>query len=723
MNFTSFVSSQLIRRLSLAAGVAIASMALTSTAFSQNANSKPACSGNDPSKWHACVGSASADYGSYTGEFRKGKFDGQGTLNFSNGEIYIGQFKEGNAQGMGLHIKANGERYAGGFVANNYQGKGILQGADGKVISEGVWENDKFVRAEKITDTSIRELLVADKRDNEKQAVPNSGNAGPVNAARLAPLTIYVKKRADWLETVKDIDGKSTLARPERLSGKRLNVCLLVNEKDYGSQGLVYLRETLASALKDYFGGLASGLKPVIIEFRGMQPYDPKLESQKAFSHQTDCWNWYKNVLEVQMTDLVIARSQDEKYLVNKVAIPGVMPNPMQAENFIVSVNNSYSYNFGDGFDVLGQLTGEALASTHQLVVAEQSKKTAAQTERMAEFKKLAEENSRDSVVSLTVQYINDRRMGPELQICSLVHENADKLAIDGFGTLGMAPFSEGLRESMAKATSKPRVNSSIKTFPDLKAFYADYQKGTACHVFVDFPANVSKLMDAIRRDKPTAIAELNMIHSAESLRDKLIASRTDFTTFADYQFAQSVGASARDLKILTSNGAGDAAGFAKLVEEMQKANYSNSQRASDVLGYISDRKEGGSPQGAVKVRDARQAAQAKADKEAAERRRRLDALRAKKSFRMGVICVGMNAVSSAEINIALNLYGNNTHVQAIASFITGSNSCMLRDMTLRGDQLTEVNRSGRFVSLRAAGATDSNAMYGIIPAETWDNP
>ncbi|MEO0315522.1 MAG: hypothetical protein RI928_1978 [Pseudomonadota bacterium] len=719
----SSISSRLLPRLLLTTEIAIASMVLASTAFAQNTNNKPACSGDDPSKWNACIGSASADYGTYTGEFRKGKFDGQGTLNFTNGEIYIGQFKEGNAQGIGLHIKTNGERYAGGFVANNYQGKGILQGADGKVISEGVWEKDKFVRAEKISDASIRALLVADKRDNEKPTSPNPANAGPVNAAKIAPLTIYVKKRADWLQMIKDIDGKNTLAHPEQLSGRRLSVCLLVNEKDYGSQGLVHLRETLAAALKNYFSGLGSGLKPVAIDFLGMQPYDPKLEYQKEFSHQTDCWNWYRNVLEVQMADLVIARSQDEKYLVKKVPIPGVMVNPMRAENFSVAVNNAYDNNFGDGFDVLGQLTGEALATTHQAVAAEQSKKTAEQAERMTEFKKLAEQNSHDSVVSVTVGYISDRQMGAELQICSLAHENADKLAIEGFGTLGMAPYSEGMKQSMAKATDTPRINSAIKTFPDLKAFYADYQKGTSCHVFVDFPANVSKLMDAIRRDKPTAMAELNMIQSAESLRDKLVAARTEFTTYADYQFASSIGASARDLKTLASNGAGDAAGFAKLAEEMQKAGYSNSQRASDVVRYISDRKEGGSPQGAIKVREARQAAQAKAEKEAAERRRKLDAMRAKKSFRMGVVCVGLNTVSSAEMNIALNMYANNTHVQAIASFITGSNSCMLRDATLRGEQLSEVSRSGRFVGVRAAGATESNAMYGIIPAETWDNP
>ena len=723
MQTRSFIPSRILRPLTLVVGIAITSMALFSVAFAQNTNNKPACSGDDPSKWNACVGSASADYGSYTGEFRKGKFDGQGTLNFSNGETYIGQFKEGNAQGMGLHIKTNGDRYAGGFVANNYQGKGILQGADGKVISEGVWENDKFVRAEKVTDNAIRALLVADKRDNGKQAAPNPGNAGTINAAKLAPLTIYVKKRADWLQTIKDIDGKNTLAHPEQVSGKRFSVCLLVNEKDYGSQGLVYLKETLNAILKNHFAGLASGLKPVVVDFLGMQPYDPKLEYQKEFSHQTDCWDWYRNVLEVQMVDLVIARSQDEKYLVKKVAIPGVMVNPMRAENFAVSVNNSYDNNFGDGFEVLGQVNGEALASTHQMVAAEQSKKAAEQTERLAEFKKLAEQNSRDSVASLTVQHINDRQMGAELQICSLAHEDTDKIAIEGFATLGMEPYSEAMKQSMAKATDTPRINASIKIFQDLKAFYADYQKGTACHVFVDFPANVSKLMDAIRRDKPTGIAELNMIHSAESLRDKLVAARTDFTSYADYQFASSIGASARDLKALASNGAGDAAGFAKLAEEMQKAGYSNSQRASDVLRYVSDRKEGGSPQGALKVREARQAAQAKAEKEAAERRRKLDGMRAKKSFRMGVVCVGLNSVSSAEMNIALNMYGSNTHVQAIASFITGSNSCMLRDATLRGDQLQEVSRSGRFVGVRAAGATESNAMYGIVPAETWDNP
>lgn len=266
-------------------------------------------------------------------------------------------------------------------------------------------------------------------------------------------------------------------------------------------------------------------------------------------------------------------------------------------------------------------------------------------------------------------------------------------------------------------------MSDSIKVYKDLNSLYAEYQKGTSCHVFVDYPANVSKLRDAILRDKPKALAELNELYGSDELLDKLVTTRTEFKSYAEYQFATSIGVSANDLKKLKEHEADDEAGFATLVQEMQAAGYASSNKAADVLSYLRDRKEGGSPKGAVKVREARRVAQAQASKEAAERQRKLDTMRAKKSFRMGVVCIGMELISSAEIKIVLNLYASNAHVQSITSFISSSQTCMLRDAVLRGAQLTEISRQGRFVSLRSTASTEANALYGMLPSETWDSP
>lgn len=707
--------------------VGLHALVLPETVLAQNESTLPQCKGNESSKWNACVGSANVDYGEYTGSFKNGRFEGQGTLNFSNGEIYIGQFRDGNSEGLGLHIKPNGERYAGAFKDNNYHGKGIFVGADGKVRSEGIWENDKLARPEKVTDAAVRALLTADKKDTGKHAklLPARGS---VDTSKLAPLTFYVEKNADWLETIKDVDGQSILAHPERLSGKHLRVCLLVNEKDYQSQGVTYFRESVKAIIVDYFAKLAKGLTPVSVDIVSSQGYDPKLEHQIEFSYQTDCWNWSRSVLDLQNIQLVVARSKDEANLVKKIPIFGGMINPNQIPSFLIVANNSYDAAFVDVFEALVQVNVESIAATHAAVAEVKDQKAAAQNALMAEFAQLAAQGSHDSVVSLTLQYIKKPDYDAGLQLCSTVHYEERQLAIDGYRLLGMGPYSEGLRENIKISTYKSRIYESINVYEDINQLYAEYQKGTTkCHVFVDYPANVNKLRNAILRDHPKALVELNELYPLEVLLDKVTVTRTDYKSYAELKFATAIGASSKDLKKLQDNNAGDPAAFARLVDEMKSVGYplgsSSLGNADYALAFLRDREEGGSPQGAVKVMEARHAAKARAVKDAAERRRKLNAMRAKKSFRMGIICVGMQAISSSEIGMVLNLYASNAHVMGITRFISSSQTCMLRDAVLRGEQLTEINRQGRFVTLRSSASNESNALYGILPLETWDNP
>jgi type 1 fimbria pilin len=116
----------------------------------------------------------------YVGEHRDGKAHGQGTYTAANGDKYVGGFREGNKHGEGIYYfladnQFKGDRYIGGFRDdkrngqgtytftngikyvgewrdNKYHGQGILIYADGRPPLEGVWEDNKFVRAESIPD-------------------------------------------------------------------------------------------------------------------------------------------------------------------------------------------------------------------------------------------------------------------------------------------------------------------------------------------------------------------------------------------------------------------------------------------------------------------------------------------------------------------------------------------------------------------------------------------
>lgn len=56
----------------------------------------------------------------YVGQFRNGKFDGQGTYTYGDGTQYVGQFKNDLPNGQGTYTYGDGTKYVGKF----YNGKG-----------------------------------------------------------------------------------------------------------------------------------------------------------------------------------------------------------------------------------------------------------------------------------------------------------------------------------------------------------------------------------------------------------------------------------------------------------------------------------------------------------------------------------------------------------------------------------------------------------------------
>ena len=102
----------------------------------------PSKSANGSDQWTNCFGThAVGENGyKYVGEFKDGKFHGQGTEAFTNGDKYVGEFKGGVRHGQGK-----------------------LNYADGR-IEDGIFENDKFKYAQKVTPTVTAEKSPPPKR-------------------------------------------------------------------------------------------------------------------------------------------------------------------------------------------------------------------------------------------------------------------------------------------------------------------------------------------------------------------------------------------------------------------------------------------------------------------------------------------------------------------------------------------------------------------------------
>jgi hypothetical protein len=129
-------------------------------------SSLPPCPADTQGRWHNCYGTDTfPNRFSYWGEFKDGKADGQGTYIFladgpNKGAWYAGEFKGGVYNGRGTFTFSDGSKYVGEYKDNKRNGQGTLTYANGSPPLEGIWADDKFVRAEKISQPSPSNLAV-----------------------------------------------------------------------------------------------------------------------------------------------------------------------------------------------------------------------------------------------------------------------------------------------------------------------------------------------------------------------------------------------------------------------------------------------------------------------------------------------------------------------------------------------------------------------------------
>ena len=149
----------------------------------------PPCDSNvAATSWTNCQGTHSRRdfYGTgnkYVGEFRDGKAHGQGTYTWATGSKYVGEFRDDKFNGQGTYTYAPGDKYVGEFRDDRPNGQGIFTYADGRPPEEGVFEDGKFVRAERIPDH------IAGRAPEKKPPVAASDNGIATNTAQVGKIT------------------------------------------------------------------------------------------------------------------------------------------------------------------------------------------------------------------------------------------------------------------------------------------------------------------------------------------------------------------------------------------------------------------------------------------------------------------------------------------------------------------------------------------------------
>ena len=79
----------------------------------------------------------------YVGERENGKYHGQGTLTFRDGDKYVGEWKNGERHGQGTYTWSDGSKYVGEYK-DGEPWNGTYDDKDGN--NTGKFENGKLIK-------------------------------------------------------------------------------------------------------------------------------------------------------------------------------------------------------------------------------------------------------------------------------------------------------------------------------------------------------------------------------------------------------------------------------------------------------------------------------------------------------------------------------------------------------------------------------------------------
>jgi hypothetical protein len=176
--------------------VTLDSDALVAQITSMANSNLPLCTGSYSSRWSNCVGTFTSNYGDkYVGEFKDGKFNGQGSYISANSrDKYFGEFRDGSFNGQGIRIFANGNP-----------------------SQEGIYENGNFILAQRIPDHIAGRTSLA---------APSAAQIVPTTTLTTSPIALQASRFERMItngicdllssNSLSDIDRQLALAEMRR---------------------------------------------------------------------------------------------------------------------------------------------------------------------------------------------------------------------------------------------------------------------------------------------------------------------------------------------------------------------------------------------------------------------------------------------------------------------------------------------------------------------------
>ena len=112
--------------------------------------------------WTNCFGfQRFKDGGTYAGEWKGNKFDGQGIFTGPTGSQYVGTWRNGTENGLGTLTSPNGTKYEGQFKDGKFHGEGthtVYSNGEVDSIHEGIWKNGEFQNSDDASPPILTEV-------------------------------------------------------------------------------------------------------------------------------------------------------------------------------------------------------------------------------------------------------------------------------------------------------------------------------------------------------------------------------------------------------------------------------------------------------------------------------------------------------------------------------------------------------------------------------------
>lgn len=314
-------------------------------------------------------------------------------------------------------------------------------------------------------------------------------------------------------------------------------------------------------------------------------------------------------------------------------------------------------------------------------------------SDRLQQIAALAQARSSEKIGSLAF----DVPSSANFNYCTLARGDKEGSAVAAYIHRGHQTQSDLFRTQAdlhRRSTNKTRHPTEV--FPDLESLYAAAQtQRFECLVFVDYPANLQKVIAAMQRDGKRTFS-IGEIVDVSVLRNEWAVSM-GFNRYEEYEVSEEIKAGPQQFKALSSQGITTKAGFDAASKEMQSSGYASGNDVPTVLRYLNDKAQAKMVSGAtaLSVRDARE----KADRIRAEASRAEERKRSEEKAREFPFIAVLTCGMPDHINILACFAGRSRGVDTELKLRNGTNMGIYKAYNF--DQAGREQQDGFHIDLR----------------------